>query len=928
MQYWYAAGPSAGSTSTYYAIDPSLSFDPPPPALPPPAPSSSYHTFPNLDYSQSDAHDRHDDRRLFSSATVIDHGSPPASPSPALPEPPVAATPGGGLPSIGISKEEWLRLGGFVPEQSDDALPDPPPLPLVEQHAAVHDDVFLAPPRRAIYSAHPLGAPSFPPQTPAYALPPPPATAPPAATYALPPVYASYDGPSYEAANDFALPTPPPPPPLPSVFAAPKEEDVDAGWDSSRAPSRSKRRRAPSPLNPTRLRPAPYPSSSSSSTSSRVLTPVSTALALYAHHPAPSAPPPSASAAAVAGAPPKKKHARRMSVNHVPRPRNAFILFRSHAVATGLIPRSMGITDHKNISQIVGSVWRGLSPDERAKWDELAEEEKRLHKERYPDYVFRPKQKGQRAPMGQGKKAKAKAAKLAAERDRDDALAGIAVGAPQDGEEGEANADADADGDDEGGVEDPDDAFDEPRRPRRKSVASARAAAASPSPKKRAALHKGESETREQRRMELIGQAVLEGEDDDAILARVDAELAAEEQALRTSVGGAGDIKVASSPATSPSKGSRRASPVKAAAAAQAVTPRKTRSSIHQRLKHESPTSPSGALASPGASSDSTLSPSPYRRARLPASPSSSASPSPQRMQAPGSARSPPSGARHPLSRSVQAEHEAEHDLPVSRRTHKARSYAAAGLGIASSSLAAADFPSPPPTLATGSASSPEYAFPPTGAGALNAPLFAGPADSRQFSLGRWELRKPSAAAPSRREALAAQEEAQLRAGGSGGTSGWLDRAASSSGGGATLALDPQAFLAEAGLDDAAADALSEYGTASSALWDDGASSTYETAASSAPPPSRMGGGGGGGRLPLFRAPSSSCGTLAEEPGASALFHFGEEDLFAHPPSAFGQVQRTVSSVFGPPPGMESVVEGGFGEEEGVGLGIRFDGGY
>ncbi|TNY21715.1 high mobility group box domain-containing protein, partial [Rhodotorula diobovata] len=77
------------------------------------------------------------------------------------------------------------------------------------------------------------------------------------------------------------------------------------------------------------------------------------------------------------------------SPNHVPRPRNAFILFRSHAVTAELIPRSMGIT---NISQVIGSVWRGLSPVERKKWEDLAEEEKRLHKERYPDYVFRPKQ--------------------------------------------------------------------------------------------------------------------------------------------------------------------------------------------------------------------------------------------------------------------------------------------------------------------------------------------------------------------------------------------------------------------------------------------------------------------------------------------------------------------------------------------------------
>ncbi|GAA6051306.1 hypothetical protein JCM3770_006803 [Rhodotorula araucariae] len=914
QQYWYAAAPSTGSAATYYAIDPNLSFDPPPPILIPVASSSTLHQA--TDYPQPNLLD---DRRLFSSATVIDHGSPPASPSlpPALPDPPSTAAPVAGLTSIGISKDEWLRLGGFVPEQPDDALPDPPPLPPSEQHATVLDDVFLAPPFRASNPAHSLDASALPPPT-AYALPPPPPSGPPAATYALPPVYASYDRVSCEGSENLALPTPPPPlqPPDLSVFAAAKTEDADAELESSRTPARSQRRRAPSPLDHTRLRPAPYPTSQP-----RVLTPVSTALALYANHPVPSAPPPSASAGAAPGAPPKKKHARRFSVNHVPRPRNAFILFRSHAVSTGLIPRSMGITDHKNISQIVGSVWRGLSPDERRKWEELAEEEKRLHKERYPDYVFRPKQKGQRAPMGQGKKAKAKAAKLAAERERDDALAGIAVRSEDShGDEVVDGDEAGADDDREGGVDDVD---GEPRRSRRKGAGSL---------EERAPLHACDGDAREQRRMELIGQAVLEGEDDNAILARVDAELAAEERALRASVG-ASDVKVSGSPAAaSPSRTSRRSSPAKAGAG-QAVTPRKTRSSIHQRLKQESPASPS-VHASPSATSSSTISPSPYRSARPPASPASSVSPSPKRMQAPGSTRSSasaPVGARHPLSRSVtqQVEHHADHDLPASRRMHKARSYAAAGLGVASSSSSHSGPATVPAVVAA--AASPEYAFP--HASALNTPLFAGPADSRQFSLGRWELRKPSTAAASQREALAAQEEADLRLG---GTSGWLDRATSGGagvsggggggGGGATLALDPRAFLADAGLDNAAVDALSEYGTAaSSSLWDDGASSAYETAASTAPPPSRMGDGigvGGPARLPLFRAASSACGTVAEEGGP--VFHFGDEDLFAQPPSAFATVHRTVSSVFGPPAGMASVVDAG--DLGGVGLGIGLDG--
>ncbi|ORY62850.1 high mobility group box domain-containing protein, partial [Leucosporidium creatinivorum] len=80
------------------------------------------------------------------------------------------------------------------------------------------------------------------------------------------------------------------------------------------------------------------------------------------------------------------------SIGHITRPRNAFILFRSHAVSTNLIPRDLGIKNEKNISQVVATVWRSLPPEEKRHWELLAEEEKRAHKEKYPEYVFKPKQ--------------------------------------------------------------------------------------------------------------------------------------------------------------------------------------------------------------------------------------------------------------------------------------------------------------------------------------------------------------------------------------------------------------------------------------------------------------------------------------------------------------------------------------------------------
>jgi len=337
-------------------IDPALSFDPtvhPPPAPPqlvppfPPPPSSTV-------YSQHpyEAHVRDDDgRRVFSTASVIDHGSPPDSPgsTPALPDLPEEFEPvvAQGLPAIGISKEEWLRLGGFEPESPAEARPAPTPRRrLVEpQYASVvddeHDDVFSTPPRQHPHSAQPYHhAPPYPPHGPPYARPPPPASAPPVATYTLPPIHAVG---STHPHDPFAAAPPHPLPPTPSVFASPKSEPADSSWLSPRPPTRSSIRNAPSPVDPTRLRPEPYPTSSaaaSSATSPRNLTPVSTALALYACHPIPSAPPEQMTDATFK----KKKHGRKFSDNHVPRPRNAFILFRSHAVSTDLIPKSMGIT--------------------------------------------------------------------------------------------------------------------------------------------------------------------------------------------------------------------------------------------------------------------------------------------------------------------------------------------------------------------------------------------------------------------------------------------------------------------------------------------------------------------------------------------------------------------------------------------------------
>ncbi|KDR71548.1 hypothetical protein GALMADRAFT_213842 [Galerina marginata CBS 339.88] len=83
----------------------------------------------------------------------------------------------------------------------------------------------------------------------------------------------------------------------------------------------------------------------------------------------------------------RKSHARKQPLGHIPRPRNAFILFRCDFVRQKKIPESVE-NDHRNISRIVGKIWRQMSPLEKEPWTKMAEEEKINHYRIYPGYKF------------------------------------------------------------------------------------------------------------------------------------------------------------------------------------------------------------------------------------------------------------------------------------------------------------------------------------------------------------------------------------------------------------------------------------------------------------------------------------------------------------------------------------------------------------
>ena len=73
--------------------------------------------------------------------------------------------------------------------------------------------------------------------------------------------------------------------------------------------------------------------------------------------------------------------------NHIPRPPNSFILFRTSFVGDKRLPVKANRNDK---SKIIGVLWHKLSPQERREWDLKAKQASEEHKRKYPDYMFKP----------------------------------------------------------------------------------------------------------------------------------------------------------------------------------------------------------------------------------------------------------------------------------------------------------------------------------------------------------------------------------------------------------------------------------------------------------------------------------------------------------------------------------------------------------
>ncbi|RCK59321.1 Repressor of filamentous growth 1 [Candida viswanathii] len=80
-------------------------------------------------------------------------------------------------------------------------------------------------------------------------------------------------------------------------------------------------------------------------------------------------------------------------INKIPRPRNAFILFRQKYHQTVLDEGTI-IRTNPEVSRELGRRWRNLSPLEKDHWNNLAEEEKKNHAKKYPGYRYTPRRNG------------------------------------------------------------------------------------------------------------------------------------------------------------------------------------------------------------------------------------------------------------------------------------------------------------------------------------------------------------------------------------------------------------------------------------------------------------------------------------------------------------------------------------------------------
>ncbi|CDO71018.1 hypothetical protein BN946_scf184844.g22 [Trametes cinnabarina] len=111
--------------------------------------------------------------------------------------------------------------------------------------------------------------------------------------------------------------------------------------------------------------------------------------------------------------PARPSHAKKRDASYIPRPPNAFILFRSSFIRAQHIPGQIE-GNHSALSKIIGKYWKALPREERQVWEAKAVVALAEHRKKYPDWRFKhaanalakvkdgpPRKRGNRKGRGQ-----------------------------------------------------------------------------------------------------------------------------------------------------------------------------------------------------------------------------------------------------------------------------------------------------------------------------------------------------------------------------------------------------------------------------------------------------------------------------------------------------------------------------------------------
>ncbi|TCD63373.1 hypothetical protein EIP91_005628 [Steccherinum ochraceum] len=87
--------------------------------------------------------------------------------------------------------------------------------------------------------------------------------------------------------------------------------------------------------------------------------------------------------------PTRVTHSKKRDASYIPRPPNAFILFRSSFIRAEHIPGKIE-GNHSALSKIIGKYWKSLPREEKEVWEAKALVAQAEHRQKYPDWRFRP----------------------------------------------------------------------------------------------------------------------------------------------------------------------------------------------------------------------------------------------------------------------------------------------------------------------------------------------------------------------------------------------------------------------------------------------------------------------------------------------------------------------------------------------------------